>query len=366
MNVNAQKDKIIDGFDEAAAKELFAKDARFMLQCQMASLIIDTFLAGVLLLQVISYFTYQRNDKLFTKAVVLWCSLWSFTITCYYWVYMSYLFVDSYGLWLPWLEVRWLGMMPLFDVLCVCAVQSFFAYRAYLLVRRNKFVYAIIMALILAAAGGGIGVTIVFGSQPSLLGADKSGPTLITWTATTTAADVLIAACILWGLLKSKSGWAHTDRMVTRLIRLTFEAQLPPTFLALAYVIEWSQTPSSLLGAVFQALQSKAYTVGLLFTLNARLSFTVNTTDTKSGGAPQVYAMTDRKPTQLEVTVQQETYIHDDVYAKNNNNQVKSSKGHVAKSDSLSDYDDNSHTVGHENGSRARLTFPEAMAKSCN
>nr|XP_019047978.1 hypothetical protein I302_04599 [Kwoniella bestiolae CBS 10118]OCF26908.1 hypothetical protein I302_04599 [Kwoniella bestiolae CBS 10118] len=321
MNTNAQKDKIIDGFDEAAAKELFAKDARFMLQCQMASLIIDTFLAGVLLLQVISYFT-------------------------------------------PWLEVRWLALMPLFDVLCVCVVQSFFAYRAYLLLRRNKYVYAFIMALILASAGGGIGLTIVFGSQPSLLGADKSGPTIITWTSTSCAADVLIAACILWGLLKSKSGWTHTDRVVTRLIRLTFEAQLPPTFLALSYVIEWSQTPSSLLGAVFQALQSKAYTIGLLFTLNARISFTVNTTDTKSGAAPQVYAMTDRKPTQLEVTVQHETYIHDDLYANNSNNhnQSKSMNQHVAKSDSLSDYDDTSNTVGHENGSRARLTFPEAMA----
>jgi hypothetical protein len=52
------------------------------------------------------------------------------------------------------------------------------------------------------------------------------------------------------------------------LIRLTFEAQLPPTLLSLAYVIEWCElrqfnagiqliacsafTPASLLGAVFQ------------------------------------------------------------------------------------------------------------------
>ncbi|WWC64099.1 uncharacterized protein I303_106706 [Kwoniella dejecticola CBS 10117] len=358
MNVNAFNSDTIGGFDEAGAKALFAKDAKFMLQCQMASLIIDTFLAGVLLPQFITYFMYQKDDKLWTKGVVLWCSLWSFAITCYYWAYMSYLFVDCYGLWLPWLEVRWLALMPLFDVLCVCVVQSFFAYRAYLLVRRNKFIYALITALILAAAGGGIGVTIVFGSQPSLLGADKSGPTLITWTATTTAADVVIAICILWGLLQSKSGWSHTDKLVTRLIRLTFEAQLPPTFLAMAYVIEWSQTPSSLLGAVFQALQSKAYTIGLLFTLNARLTFTVSQDATKSHVTPQVYAMTDRKPTQLEVTVQQETYIHNDMYAQQNAQQQTK---HAAKSDSISDYDEQ-HAVTNENGSRARLTSPDNMA----
>nr|XP_019009759.1 uncharacterized protein I206_05319 [Kwoniella pini CBS 10737]OCF48540.1 hypothetical protein I206_05319 [Kwoniella pini CBS 10737] len=348
MNINAGNTATIGGFDEAGAKALFANNAKFMLRCQMSSLIIDTFLAGVLLLQFITYFMYQKDDKIWTKCIVLWCTLWSFGITFYYWAYMSYLFVDNYGLWLPWLEVRWLALMPLFDVLCVGVVQSFFAYRAYLLVRRNRFIYALIMALILAAAGGGIGVTIVFGSQPSLLGADQSGPTLITWTATTTAADVLIAICILWGLLQSKSGWAHTDKLITRLIRLTFEAQLPPTFLAMGYVIEWSQTPSSLLGAVFQALQSKAYTIGLLFTLNARLTFTT----------PQVYAMSDRKPTQLEVTVQQETYIHNDIYA-NQNGQQKAKND--AKSDSTSDYDEQ-HVVTNENGSRARLTFPDNMA----
>jgi len=69
---------------------------------------------------------------------------------------------------------------------------------------------------------------------------------------------------------------------------MTFEAQLLPTLLALAYLIEWSkpclccvqpsltlpaQTPSSLLGAVFQCLQVKAYSIGLLFTLNARVTY---------------------------------------------------------------------------------------------
>jgi hypothetical protein len=34
-----------------------------------------------------------------------------------------------------------------------------------------------------------------------------------------------------------------------------------------------AQTPSSLLGAVFQCLQVKAYSIGLLFTLNARVSY---------------------------------------------------------------------------------------------
>ncbi|WVW79259.1 hypothetical protein I302_101226 [Kwoniella bestiolae CBS 10118] len=336
MNTNAQKDKIIDGFDEAAAKELFAKDARFML--------------------LISH-TKRTNSSI----LALWysgppCGVSPLLVIIGYICRTSLWTVMDYG----YLGSRSDGWHS-----CLCSMFFVFVwYRASLRIEPTSCCEETNTSTHSSCAGGGIGLTIVFGSQPSLLGADKSGPTIITWTSTSCAADVLIAACILWGLLKSKSGWTHTDRVVTRLIRLTFEAQLPPTFLALSYVIEWSQTPSSLLGAVFQALQSKAYTIGLLFTLNARISFTVNTTDTKSGAAPQVYAMTDRKPTQLEVTVQHETYIHDDLYANNSNNhnQSKSMNQHVAKSDSLSDYDDTSNTVGHENGSRARLTFPEAMA----
>jgi hypothetical protein len=35
--------------------------------------------------------------------------------------------------------------------------------------------------------------------------------------------------------------WKHTDKLVTKLVRLTFEAQLLPTCLAMAYLIEWSK-----------------------------------------------------------------------------------------------------------------------------
>ncbi|ORX39035.1 hypothetical protein BD324DRAFT_618300 [Kockovaella imperatae] len=334
----------IGGFNETQAAALFAPQANFMLGCQFASLVLDTFLGGILVMQVHQYFAYQKNDKLWTRCVVGWTFLMNILVTCYYWSYISYLFVTYFGEWLPWLEVQWLAKMPTFDVLCVSVVQSFFAYRAFLLTRRNWFVLVIAESLILAAFGAAIALTVVFGSQPSLLGADKSGPTLITWTATTTAADVLIAVCILYGLLKSKSGWAHTDRLVTRLIRLTFEAQLPPTFLSIAYVVEWVIQPSSLLGAVFQALQCKAYTVGLMFSLNARISMTSDA-KTLTGAPPQVFGMSQRQTTNhLEVAVETETYINYD---------QPSDK----KTGSLSDFDDVHRPLPYD--STARLTSPD-------
>ncbi|TYJ54085.1 hypothetical protein B9479_005271 [Cryptococcus floricola] len=353
----AQKTGEIGGFNETMAAAAFAPDAVFLLRCQYASLVIETFLAGVLVMQLFTYYQYQKSDKIWTKLIVGWSAAWTMVITVYYWVYLSYLFVDNFGLWLPWLEVRWLAKMPLFDVLAVIPVQAFFAYRAYLLMNRNKILIGVLGLLLLVAAGGGIGVTIVFGAQETLFGATASGPTLITWTAVTTGADVIIAGCILTGLIRSKTGWAHTDKLVSKLVRMTFEAQLPPTFLALAYCIEWSQTPSSLLGAVFQCLQSKAYLVGLMFTLNSRIAFTISSDDTRSHQTPQVFGMSNvnRRPTDgIHVDVQ--TYVHDDQpYGYD-----ETMKHRHDKMESISD-EETEQGVVLENNSRAHLTASGAV-----
>ena len=43
------------------------------------------------------------------------------------------------------------------------------------------------------------------------------------------SSDLLITVMMFNGLIKSKSGWEHTDRVVNRLMRLIVETQLPPT-----------------------------------------------------------------------------------------------------------------------------------------
>jgi hypothetical protein len=63
---------------------------------------------------------------------------------------------------------------------------------------------------------------------------------------------------------------------------------MPPTLISLAFMIEFSKlyfrmysriklisviTPSSLLGAFLQGIQSKFYAVGLMYALNSRIKF---------------------------------------------------------------------------------------------
>ncbi|TYJ54744.1 hypothetical protein B9479_004592 [Cryptococcus floricola] len=298
----------IGGYNESAAAELFASETGLML------MVIDTFMAGILVMQLLKYFMNQNKDLLSTKLIIAWSSAWTLVVSVFIHVHVAYLFIPNFGLWLPWLEVRWIATMPIFDILAVLPIQCFFANRAYLLTERNNYLLGCVSILLLASAGGAIGLTVVFGTQEtSLIGIESSGAPLITWIATTFAADALIAASIIYGLFKSKTEWLQTHGFIPRWVRLSFEAQLPPTILALAYCIDWSIEPTSQVGAVFQCLQSKLYLIGMLYTVNSRIVCDVHanndtpvvTVPTRAHGMTDFDSlMNDIRSTQAPIDVQ--------------------------------------------------------------
>lgn len=62
---------------------------------------------------------------------------------------------------------------------------------------------------------------------------------MLLWLIATLIADTIITTTILYGLLMVRTGWAHTDKVITRLVRLTFESQLPPSIIALVFLVEF-------------------------------------------------------------------------------------------------------------------------------
>lgn len=63
---------------------------------------------------------------------------------------------------------------------------------------------------------------------------------------------MLICAVVLWGLLRSRSEWEQTDKMVRRLIRVACESQLPPTIIALANLIDFAVQGATYYGVFFE------------------------------------------------------------------------------------------------------------------
>lgn len=319
--------------------------------------IVDTFMAGIMFMQVVTYFTYQRNDKWWTKCIVIFASIISIIMTVYLWFFGQYLFVQNFGRFSPFVETDKLAWFPVLDAICSSGIQSYFAYRAYLLNRRNILIPITILLLILTSFAATIAVKVIFGNANSLMEADKVRIPELIWLASIMAADIIITILILNGLLRSKTGWAHTDKAIVRLIRITFESQIPPTILAITFMIEFVQTPASLLGSTLQGIQSKLYTVGLMYSLNSRVSFkSANESGFNSG---QVFAMTGRRDNATnDIHVDVETYVH-------HNQDIHTSDDDVRDKKNREDDESLSDIQGHKSpgfDSQSHLTEPRHIA----
>ncbi|KAG9078126.1 hypothetical protein FS749_009917 [Ceratobasidium sp. UAMH 11750] len=155
------------------------------------------------------------------------------------------------------------------DSVTVIVVQGFFAMRAWRVANRNFFVLALIGTFALAAFGGGIAVKVMFTELGSTLHAgDVKIPAYI-WLFGTVVADLLITSIIMRYLLTGKTG-QPTDHVLSRLVRVTFESQLPPTLIAIGLAIEYTIQYSSFIAIPFICVQAKFYGISLLHTLNSR------------------------------------------------------------------------------------------------
>lgn len=139
--------------------------------------------------------------------------------------------------------------------------------------------------------------------------------------AATMAGDTIITISILYGLIHAKTGlkhtnkvgrgldlclWALTTQLITRLVRMTLESQLPATIVALCLMIEVGKSPQpapmphsltavvdppNMLGVTIIAFQSKIYVVGFFYSLNARTELAkpenVTMNDTHGVSSPQ-------------------------------------------------------------------------------
>ncbi|KAF8685457.1 hypothetical protein RHS04_00688 [Rhizoctonia solani] len=153
----------------------------------------------------------------------------------------------------------------------VIVVQGFFAIRAWKVTNRNWVILGMITVFALTAFGGGIGVKVMFMQVGSTLHAgDVKVPAYI-WLFGTVAADLIITGIILFYLITSRktTGQKATDDVITRLARVTFESQLPPTLIAVGLAIEYTIQYSSFIAIPFLCVQAKFYGISLLHTLNS-------------------------------------------------------------------------------------------------
>ncbi|BEJ11688.1 hypothetical protein CspHIS471_0201480 [Cutaneotrichosporon sp. HIS471] len=245
----------------------------FSFACMYAKLVIDMALCGLFTMQLVAYAKFVRREARWILTVVVVSSALTYAISGFIVFYVHHLFVAGWGQWKPFLETNYYCMYPAFDGLASSIVQGFFTYRVWRLLGRDWRIVFVLIALIGASLICACIVTGLLWHLDSILDMPSIQAPVIVWLTCVMLADIVITAGIGYGLVRSRTGWAHTDKMVDRLVRINLESQVPATVTAMSFLIVFIIKPQSLLNFVWQGIQSKFYLIGLLYTLNSRVSF---------------------------------------------------------------------------------------------
>ncbi|GFZ42970.1 hypothetical protein JCM24511_00688 [Saitozyma sp. JCM 24511] len=290
--------------------------------------LVDAVLLGVVIQQFVMWHTYSASsERRWVRFLVYYLFLASFVTSGYLLAYIMHLFVYNFGTFGHFLDTNWSSVFYLLDLFARLPVSAFFGERAWRLMGRSWLVGGSITLLLLVSAGGAIGAKVQavndqFGNTETYL--------VYTWLGSEMASDVLTTGCITWCLLRSKSSFDSTNRIINKLLvpagsaiprgrtadivtgSLTAETQLPPTIMAVAYLIFYVMVHQSTKFETFAAFFTctpKIYVVCLLTVLSARLKLREERSNTWKA---DTYRMRSRKEAtqQMTIDVTTETYTH--------------------------------------------------------
>jgi len=226
-------------------------------------------LLGVMFTQVYLYYTQFKNDKMWIKVFVAVLFLLDIFNTSCDAAYLYLALIEHFG------DFKYLGVVTwLFDTdpastgFIVTLVQSFFAWRIYLLTK--SWIYP---AMILATAITG-GVTAILtpvevAKVPFFVDIGLSKTTISIWLASEVLGDFIITTVLVWHLSSHKTGFQRSDMIIDRIIRLTIQTGLLTMIFAAINLIVFLTDPTGT-HLLFNFFLCKLYSNSLMSTLNSR------------------------------------------------------------------------------------------------
>ncbi|KAI5474331.1 hypothetical protein MNV49_003536 [Pseudohyphozyma bogoriensis] len=215
--------------------------------------LLSTYLSGIVLSQVNKY--YQRyplgtDRTVFSILVAIVFVLDIFaSITASYTVYHYAILWD--GVLTANLKIPWsFAVNPTTVAIVTCLVQGFYGHRVYLISNKNVAIPGVIAVLSIIQLGFGIGGTKI---------------------CFTYAADILITSSIVFYLTraKSKSSYAHTSSILSKVMRNTIENNALTAAWAVTDCLIFATSPS-LWHLMFNVVLPHLYILSFLVSLNAR------------------------------------------------------------------------------------------------
>ncbi|ORY29570.1 hypothetical protein BCR39DRAFT_505532 [Naematelia encephala] len=265
---------------EQGAKALFESDLGIYLGPWLLGFTFDFALFGVMCHQLVHWLSLTSNERPFTRILLAWSVTASAASSFFALALIFHLFVYHFGTYSNFLTMQLVGWYTILIPLVILPAQLFYIERAYRINKNKIWIPIVGVALALGSVAGGIGgkIVVVRFSFAQLSGVR---PYFWVWFGFTFACDSFLTGMILFGLWRSRTGWSQTDWLLNRLLRISVEAQLPATLLALALMITYSVKPDSFVLVFWEMWHPKTYVCALIAVLNAKFSLRA---DFASGG----------------------------------------------------------------------------------
>ncbi|KAI0632408.1 hypothetical protein C8Q77DRAFT_1159036 [Trametes polyzona] len=238
--------------------------------------VFNILLYGIMITQTFLYFTVYKKDRLWMKifvAVLFICD----TVNCAFDITFLYIpLVNNFGNPSSLMYATWVfATDPVMTAVIGSLTQIFFAWRVNVLTHSIPAVIFITFCALCQFCGG-LGTSIAVGMIPEFVHFQKFEIIVIVWLAFSAVADCAITIALVWHLRKHKTGFAATDDIVNRIIRLTVQTGLITALCAVIDLILFLATPSGL-HLVFNLPLSKLYTNSLMSSLNSRAGWKYGT-----------------------------------------------------------------------------------------
>jgi len=234
---------------------------------------IDCILLGVVLCQVERFFKLRRSGS---RGIHYWY-MWIVVLLTVFsliktaqamgvvWMQNVFYFNDPDVARTLLSDAWWQVSVPLMTAVSGVIVQSFFAFRFWLLTRRFVLTLPIVAAMVLGIVGAALSVV-------NIINGDVKAKVmwLMVHLVSVFLADFMISVGTYVALKTSVGESSSKTTIANRFLRLIFESALPPTILATADLI-LTQTlgPNLLWHLILNFPLSKVYVISLLYTLNS-------------------------------------------------------------------------------------------------
>ncbi|RXK39800.1 hypothetical protein M231_02993 [Tremella mesenterica] len=232
--------------------------------------LVDAVLLGVILQLCATWAMTSGKESPIIKILVWYLVILSLAITIFISAFAYHLFIFNFGNYSAFSDANDAGWFSWFFTLETFArtpVSMFFADRAWRMTNKSKVFAGLTISLAMGSTSSAIAAKVLAPDPSKLYTVEYL---VLGWIICEALNDVLTTSVIAFYLIRSRSEWSETNQIITKLLLLVVETQLPPTMMALVFLVFYIAAPNTTLIAFF-VCTPKVYVTCLLFVLNAKV-----------------------------------------------------------------------------------------------